>query len=155
MNPWILLVEDEPDDVFFFQSAAKKAGLTHAIEVATDGRSAVARLSRVVDMAGAETPPSLVLLDLKLPYLSGLEVLEWLRRQPALHAVPALMLTSSDQENDIENAYRLGAFGYLVKAPAPTMVGLVRAIDEFWLKRNHVPALKIRPAEMGAAAVAT
>jgi CheY-like chemotaxis protein len=82
--------------------------------------------------------PDLVLLDLKLPYLSGLEVLEWLRGQPLLKCVPVVMLTSSEQESDVETAYRMGAFGYLTKTTLPGLIGHARAIDEFWLKRNRV-----------------
>jgi CheY-like chemotaxis protein len=150
MKKWILLVEDQADDVFFFKSAAKKVGIAHEIEVAVDGREAVERLKRVTT-AGEEIPPSLILLDLKLPYFSGLEVLEWVRQQPALKAVPTIMLTSSEQETDIDAAYALGAFGYLVKVAGPAFVNVVRAIDEFWLKHNRPPS-KMQPAETRRAA---
>ena len=134
------MVEDQPDDVFFFQSAAKKAGVQQKIEVACDGQQAIDALKKTAAPGEPSRLPCLVLLDLKLPYVSGLEVLEWIRKQPRLTTVPVVILSSSEQEEDIEAAYRLGASGYLTKPSQPTdLAGMVRAIDEFWLKRNRRP----------------
>ena len=82
-----------------------------------------------------------MVLDLKMPFVNGLEVLEWARAQPALRFVPMVVLTSSEQEADIEAAYRLGAASFLVKPSQPDALGeLVRVIDAYWLKHNRLPA---------------
>jgi CheY-like chemotaxis protein len=140
----ILLAEDNEDDVFFFKAAAKKAGWPHEIVVAPNGRIAIEILQRYV--AGeAKTPPlSLALLDLKMPFVGGLEVLEWARTQPELRFLPVSVLTSSEQESDIEAAYRLGAASFLVKPSQPEGLGeLLRAIDAYWLRHNRLPVARL------------
>jgi CheY-like chemotaxis protein len=83
-----------------------------------------------------------VLLDLKLPRKSGSEVLEWLRRQPAIRRVPVVILTSSDHLEDIDRAYDSGANSYLVKVAEPTAVAeLARAIEQYWVNLNQQPEL--------------
>src|SRR2546421_12885115 len=99
----ILLVEDSEDDVFFMRRALKKAQISCPLEVACDGQQAIDYLGRTGKYAGrAEHPlPSLVFLDLKMPCVSGFEVLEWLRQQPpALNEIPVFVLTSSPEERD-------------------------------------------------------
>src|SRR5687768_817850 len=98
----ILLVEDNEDDVFALRRAIKKAGVTNPLRVATDGQQAVDYLAATADAAKlASNPlPFLVLLDLKLPYRDGFEVLEWIRRQPYLSQVIVVMLTGSDERRD-------------------------------------------------------
>lgn len=136
----ILLVDDSEDDVFFFKTAAKKRGLTQPLTVATNGREAVDVLRRYINGENRATPFGLVLLDIKMPFMSGLEVLEWIRSQPALRFLPVIMLTSSEQEGDIEAAYRLGAASFIVKPSNPEELGeLLRVIDEYWLRQNRLP----------------
>jgi DNA-binding response OmpR family regulator len=138
----ILLVEDDENDVFFFQRAASKAGLLNTIRVARDGQEAIDYLQGVGKFAErAQFPlPCLIMLDLKLPFVMGLDVLKWIRQQPSLAPI-VLILSSSREEADIATAYRLGAQGYLVK-PAETdkLVDMVKAINEFWLTQNTPPA---------------
>lgn len=151
----ILLVEDNEDDVFFFKAAARKAGWTHEIGVATNGRDAIEALRRVAAGEVGRTRLSLVLLDLKMPFVSGLEVLEWAGAQPALRFVPIVVLTSSEQEGDIEAAYRLGAASFLVKPSQPDGLSeLLRTIDAFWLRFNRLPAAPVdrEPSRIHAAA---
>ena len=140
MSRSILLVEDNEDDVFFFKAAAKKAGLSQGVISAGNGRDAIDTLKRYASGDSA-VRLSLVLLDLKMPFVSGLEVLEWAQGQPALRFLPIVVLTSSEQEADIEAAYRLGAASFLVKPSQPDGLGeLVRAIDAYWLRHNRLPA---------------
>jgi CheY-like chemotaxis protein len=140
MSRSVLLIEDNHDDAFFFTAAARKARWTHNIVVAANGREAIDILTRYIGGEFTE-PLSLALLDLKMPFVGGLEVLEWVQRQPALHFLPVVVLTSSEQEADIEAAYRLGAASFLVKPSVPEELGdLVRAIDAYWLRHNRVPA---------------
>src|SRR3954462_11300887 len=105
----ILQVEDDPNDVFLLQHAMKKVGVLNPIQVATDGQEAIDYLYGAGRFADREEFPfpALVLLDLKLPYVMGLEVLGWIRNQPA-RALPVIMLTASAEEADIAASYRLG-----------------------------------------------
>lgn len=140
----ILLAEDNEDDVFFFKNAAKKAGWTHEIVVAPNGRVAIEVLQQHITGEARVNPLSLVLLDLKMPFVGGLEVLEWARTQPELRFLPISVLTSSEQESDIETAYRLGAASFLVKPSQPEGLGeLLRTIDTYWLRHNRLPASRI------------
>src|SRR5215471_11539088 len=106
----ILHVEDNPDDVMLVGLAFRKAGVEVKVEVASDGEKAIKMLE---NMAPVGTPVC-ILLDVKLPSISGHEVLAWIRRQPRVRSVPVVMLTSSQIPNDINKAYELGANSYLV-----------------------------------------
>lgn len=155
MSRSILLVEDNEDDVFFLRSAIKKAGWTHELLVATNGQEAIDVLKRYAGGEAALARLSLVLLDLKMPFVNGLEVLEWAQGVPALRFVPIVVLTSSEQEADIEAAYRLGAASFLVKpSQAEELGGLVRAIEAYWLHHNRLPAGALDRKRMSAAGVA-
>jgi CheY-like chemotaxis protein len=129
----ILHVEDNADDVMLVALAFRKAGVTAKLEVATDGDRAVAALQ---NRAGQPLPVC-VLLDIKLPSMSGLEVLAWIRSQPHLKRLPVIMLTSSLLPTDIGEAYDLGANSYLVKPPdLEALIALAKTIDHYWLKTN-------------------
>jgi CheY-like chemotaxis protein len=118
-QPLILLVEDNDDDVFIMRHALKRAQVTSRVEVATDGQMAVDYLAGNGAYSDREAYPlpSIVFLDLKLPYLTGFEILSWMRTQPGLSDVIVVMLTSSGEERDQTKAYSLGARAYLVKPP--------------------------------------
>jgi two-component system response regulator len=135
MLPKILHIEDNPDDVMLVGLAFTKAGVSAKLEVATDGEKAIAALE-----SNGETLPSCVLLDIKLPSISGFEVLSWIRRQPRFKRLPVIMLTSSMLPADINRAYDLGANSYLVKPPElDTLITLARTIDLYWLRTNTRP----------------
>ena len=137
----ILQVEDDPNDVFLFQHAMSKMGVTNPVQVATDGQQAIEYLKGAGKFAdrGKFPFPSLVLLDLKLPYVMGLDVLRWIRQQPGA-PLTVLMLTASGEESDIVTAYRLGANGFLVKpSEAVKLQEMVKAIKDFWLTHNTLP----------------
>src|SRR5437899_12415537 len=116
MTNTILQVEDDPNDVFLFQYAMRKAGVTNPIQVASDGQEAIDYLKGVGKFVDREKYPlpCLVLLDLKLPYVMGLDVLKWIRAQPG-PVLPVIMLTASAEETDVATAYRLGANAFLTK----------------------------------------
>jgi CheY-like chemotaxis protein len=142
MENKILHVEDNPDDVMLMALAFRKAGVAAQLEVASDGEKAIAALSN--GLAGDHL--ACVLLDIKLPSISGLEVLAWLRTQPKIKRVPVVMLTSSLLPGDINRAYDLGANSYLVKPPdLESLITLARTIDQYWLRTNT------RPVEHGSA----
>ena len=137
----ILQVEDDSNDVFFFQHAMKKAGVPNPIHVARDGQQAIDYLQGAGEFADRRQfpRPGLVLLDLKLPYVTGLDVLRWIRQQPGTPVV-VVMLTASGGDEDVATAYRLGANGFLVKpSEADKLDDMVKAIGDFWLTHNALP----------------
>jgi CheY-like chemotaxis protein len=113
----LLVVEDDRDALFLLKRALIKTGLDAPVRVALDGEEAVAYLEgRGIFADRTSHPlPCLILLDLKLPRKSGLEVLEWLRRQPRLRRIPVVIVTTSDQEEDRRRALELGAREYTIK----------------------------------------
>ena len=141
-NKTILLVEDNQDDVFFFLEARRATGLTNPTHHAESGQAALDYLKGAGQFADREryAVPFLMLLDLKLPHVSGLEVLRWVREQPALATMLVVVLTSSAQERDVDEAYQLGANSYLVKPNAlEGLTDLVKAIGDYWCRRNEPP----------------
>jgi CheY-like chemotaxis protein len=132
----VLLVEDSEDDVFLMQRALKATGLRPELFVVRDGNEAVDYLSGTGIYADrVKYPfPTLVFLDLKLPYRSGADILRWMAREGILAKLFVVVLTSSEEPKDIKTAYELGAQTYLVKPPTPNMIhDIVRA---FGLKSN-------------------
>jgi CheY-like chemotaxis protein len=141
----ILLVEDDPDDVFFLQDAFAGNKMAEALRVVRDGDEAVAYLLGQAAYAERQAYPlpSLILLDLKLPRKSGLEVLEWCRKQPGLKRIPIIVLTSSQSNSDVAQAYDLGANSYLVKPiDAAAQLELVKAVCQYWIGLNKVSELE-------------
>ena len=140
MKP-ILQVEDDPNDIFLLQHALKKAGAENPIQVVIDGQQAIDYLLAAGKFANrARFPlPCLVLLDLNLPGLPGLDVLRWIRQESGIPLV-VLILSTSGEDADIAAAYRLGANGFLVKpAQASKLVDMAKAINDFWLTHNISP----------------
>jgi len=141
MTSAILLVEDEENDVFFMQEALKKAGVLNPIRVASDGQQAIDYFKGAGKFANRqEFPlPCLVMLDLKLPYVMGLDVLKWIRQQPEISAI-VIILSSSKAEVDISTAYRLGANAYLFKPSDRSKLQVIaKSIKDFWLTQNTPP----------------
>lgn len=140
----ILLVEDDRNDVFLIQRAFRKANLANPIQVMKDGEAAVQYLSGQEPYADRDRYPlpMLMLLDLKLPRRSGLEVLEWLKQQPKLKRLPVVVLTSSREHTDLNRAYDLGANSYLVKPVAfDSLLNMVQTLNQYWLIINESPNL--------------
>lgn len=139
MSEMILVVEDDENDLIFLKMALKKAGVTNPIQIAGDGQEALAYFQDNGKFADrTKFPlPYLVLLDLKLTYVMGLDVLTWIREQPQLKSTIVIVLTSSRYVEDIGKAYRLGANDYLVKpADLKTLEGMMRSLKDFWLVQN-------------------
>ncbi|HZM05993.1 MAG TPA: response regulator [Candidatus Saccharimonadales bacterium] len=140
MKP-VLQVEDDPNDVFLLKHAWKKAGVENSIQVASDGQQAIDYLQGAGKFADRDKfpLPCLVLLDLKLPYVMGLDVLKWIRQQSGT-ALPVVMLTASGEEVDVVAAYRLGANSFLTKpSEANKLEDMVKAIKHYWLTHNTLP----------------
>ena len=138
----ILIVEDNPTDVMLIRRALARLKIANPVQVVADGDRAVDYLSGHDDYADRmQFPlPALILLDLKLPRRSGLEVLEWLRRQEGLRRVPVIMLTSSRQSDDVNRAYDLGANSYLVKpVEFDGLQEMLGTINTYWIDWNEKP----------------
>jgi CheY-like chemotaxis protein len=140
MNDVILLVEDSVDDVFFMGRALKGAGFTTPLQVAKDGQVALDYLGGANGYADrAKFPiPNLVLLDLKLPQVLGLDVLKWIRSRPEYQTLPVVVFTSSGERSDLERAYRLGANSFMVKPSADDLPALAKCFGEYWFKHNLI-----------------
>jgi CheY-like chemotaxis protein len=139
-NATILLVEDEPSDVFLMKRALKNAQISNPLQVASDGQEAINYLAGVDKFSDrTQFPiPSIIFLDLKLPYKNGFEVLTWIQSQPQLASTLVMVLTSSSEERDIAQSYRLGARTFLVKPPTPAMLlELMISLKNYWIKHNE------------------
>jgi two-component system, response regulator len=132
----ILLVEDNEDDVELTLRAFAKCGITNKIDVARDGAEALDYL--LGSGSDARPLPQLVLLDLKLPKIEGLEVLRRLRAHPRTRALPVVVLSSSSVEQDIAETYALGANSFVRKAVNFTeFVEAARQLGLYWLDLNR------------------
>ena len=135
----VLLVEDNPDDAELIAYAFSKAGIGNPIIVVDDGEKAMDYVQgRSAYADRREFPvPGIILLDLKLPRRSGFEVLEAVRATEATRRVPVIVLTSANQEDDIRQAYDMGANSYLVKPISrDALIAMARSLDTFWIKLN-------------------
>lgn len=131
----LLWVEDDPNDVFFFERALRKLGLGGRARFLRDGQEALDYLSGSGAFADrtAHPLPDLILLDLKLPRVSGFEVVTWLRSRPELRRIPVVVFTSSRERCDIDRAYDLGVNSYLVKPLSfEDLFALLKLLHGYW-----------------------
>ena len=145
MNPQpveILLVEDNPSDAELALYALKKHSLANHIHIVRDGAEALDFLFCAGDYAGRRIKdnPQVILLDLKLPKVDGLEVLRRIKADPRTRATPVVALTSSREERDIVESYRLGANSYIVKpVDFEQFAEAVRQLGLYWVRLNQPP----------------
>ena len=134
----VLLAEDNADDEFFTCRGLNASEVAMAIHVARDGAAA---LDMLFGISGPALCPDLIVLDINMPKLDGIEVLERLRQDTRTRLTPVVILTSSTQPDDIARAYQAGANSYLSK-PVDTsrMLELVSGMARYWLRDNHLPA---------------
>jgi len=136
----ILLVEDSPADVRVTKRAFKKAGLENPIEHCADGRRAINYLLLSKRPDGAPRP-SLVLLDLNLPGVDGREVLRTIKDNEAFRKIPVVILSTSDDERDVQDCYDLGANSYLKKPhDLDGFVDAMLSLSDFWFKTAELPS---------------
>ena len=135
----ILLVEDNPGDVRLTREALKDGNVTNNLSVVRDGEQAMAFLRRESDYAEAPRP-DLILLDLNLPRKDGREVLSEIKADQDLRRIPVVILTTSNHEHDILEAYDLNANCYITKpVDLDQFIGVVRSISSFWLTIVKLP----------------
>lgn len=141
-NQSILLVEDNEDDAFLMKRALASAGVKNPLHVVQNGQQALDYLEGKGDFANrAMHPyPSFVFLDLKLPYLSGIDILKWKQERRDLPPTVVIVVTSSDEPRDLAAAYQFGANSYIVKPPTTKLLeGVANAFRDYWLTFNRIP----------------
>jgi CheY-like chemotaxis protein len=142
-NGKILLVEDDPKDVELTLNALGDNNIANEVVVTRDGTEALDYLYRRGSYAGrAEHDPLLILLDLKLPKVDGLQVLRQLKSDDRLKLIPVVMLTSSNEEKDVVRSYNLGVNAYVVKpVDFDEFAAAIRQLGLFWTITNRPPQL--------------
>ncbi|HXT11973.1 MAG TPA: response regulator [Candidatus Angelobacter sp.] len=138
----ILLAEDEDDYVFLIRKAFSEANIQNPLQVVSTGTEAMAYLKGEGKFANRdEYPvPDLLLLDLRLPGFSGFEIIGWVRSHASLSGLRIIVLTSSDQMRDVNDAYRLGANSFLMKPyDFQDLVYFSKLIQEYWLSASKCP----------------
>ncbi len=138
----ILVADDDAQDTMLVRMAAERASLCLRLNSVTDGEQAIDYLMGRQQFAdrNAHPFPTMMLLDLKMPGLSGFDVLDFVRQEPDLRRLPVVIFSSSDDPKDIRRAYDAGANSYLCK-PHSTgdLSALLKALEEYWCKFNHFP----------------
>lgn len=131
----ILVLEDDENDAWLLERALRKSKISNPIHLVRDGEEGINYLAGRGKYADrlAYPLPGLIITDLKMPLLNGLEVLKWLRAHPDFRRIPTLVLTSSKQESDIANAYGFGANSYIVKPTSLEDLELLgRIVRDYW-----------------------
>ncbi|MBI1248459.1 response regulator [bacterium] len=136
----VLMVEDNPAHAKLMMRTLKEFGQSLEIEHVTDGEAALAHLFRTGEFKAREHLPHLILLDLRIPKIDGLTVLERVKSDPVLRQIPVVILTTSDADADVKGASARWANSYLVK-PIEYMqfANLMRYVSTYWTQMNHRP----------------
>ena len=138
----ILIADDDTQDAMLMRMAARRAGLALRLESVGDGEQAIDYLLGRHRYADRQSHPfpSMMLLDLKMPRLSGFDVLDFVRREPDLRRLPVVIFSSSDDPKDIQRAYDAGANSYLCKPHSnDDLSALLKALEDYWCKFNRFP----------------
>jgi CheY-like chemotaxis protein len=141
----ILLIEDDPNDAALFMRALRKLNLATNLSVIEDGDAAIRWFQEKASAPPAQNPdwPWIVLLDIKMPRMTGMEVLEWLRRESRFSRLPVIAFTSSREPADIAQAYRLGVNSYLVKPLSfDQLKEMIRMMHHYWMDLNERPDVR-------------
>jgi CheY-like chemotaxis protein len=150
----ILYAEDDENDVFLMQRAFKQAGVPNPLLILPDGNRTVDYLLGQRQYSDRTTYPlpHLILMDLKLPGISGLDILKLIRATPSTSTTPVVILTSSIEDLDIHRTYLQGANAYLVKPSSPDrLLFMVQTIRDFWILQNQAPRGYVDPGASGHA----
>lgn len=137
----ILMAEDNSSDIELTVTALSERNLANQLVIVRDGAEALEYLERKGEYQNRKTGnPGLILLDIKMPRMDGIEVLEYIKQHPQFRTIPVVMLTSSREDNDLEKAYNLGVNAYVVKPVSFTQfMEAIRQIGFFWAVLNELP----------------
>src|SRR2546430_1258148 len=147
--PTILIADDLEDDVFLIRRSLQKANVANPLQVVRDGAEAIAYLEGSGKFVNRNKYPlpGLLLLDLKMPRTDGFEVLRWVRQQPGLKALRVIVLTSSEDIRDVNQAYECGANSFLVKPmDFENSVEIGKFVKDYWLAKARAPEISRPPA---------
>jgi CheY-like chemotaxis protein len=152
----VLIAEDEPTDVALLKRAFAKSDFKPATHFLADGQEVIEFLERGVGLTrnSPESPPNVLLLDLKMPRVDGFQVLQWLREHPPLRNILVVIFSNSEDPEDVQRAYDLGADSYIVKPRDPALfIDALHDMEKFWLRLNATPECgepsdKLDPAEL-------
>ncbi|MGA2296445.1 MAG: response regulator [FCB group bacterium] len=141
----ILIVDDSPKDIELTIAALAEKNLANEVIVAEDGVEALDYLYRRDKFAGHEPGnPAIILLDIKMPRMNGIEVLKNIRSDPKLMLIPVIMVTSSREERDLVESYKLGANSYVVKpVDIAQFIDAIKTLGQYWVVINQLPSLHI------------
>jgi CheY-like chemotaxis protein len=136
----VLLVEDDPNDVELVQKAFHDGNLANPVIVARDGVEALKFLRQNGNTGHGAATPVVVLMDIKMPRMNGLELLKEIRNDPRLKLIPAVIMTSSRASPDLDKAYKLGVNAYVVKpVDFRDFVEAIKVVGKFWAVLNELP----------------
>jgi CheY-like chemotaxis protein len=138
----VLQVEDDDNDIYFLQFACESTQLTDCLRVVRSGEEALEYFQGAGKYADRKKYPipGLVLLDLRMPRMNGLEVLKWIRDQPQLHSVVVIMFTSSAHPDDVERSSQLGANAFVQKPSGlEELVRFLKSVKTFWCEFHQFP----------------
>jgi CheY-like chemotaxis protein len=140
----ILAAEDTPSDIELLQMALARCGDVHSLQIVNDGREVIAYLKGEPPFnQPAQQPPNIVLMDLKMPRMTGLEVLRWMRNNPNCAVIPVIIMSNSQMEGDILEAYRLGVNAYFEKpSNFADLEKILVSILTFWSHAKRPPINK-------------
>jgi CheY-like chemotaxis protein len=144
----ILIADDREDDVLLMRRSLERAHVSNPLQIVRNGEEAISYLKGEAKFANRdEYPlPALLLLDLKMPRTDGFEVLRWIRQQPGLKALRVIVLTSSADIRDVNQAYELGANSFLVKPmDFENFVEMSKFLNDYWLRADQAPAISRPP----------
>ncbi|RZL45471.1 MAG: response regulator [Pedobacter sp.] len=135
VTPDIFYVEDDPDYAFILQSAIAEVREELTVGIVEDGRDAISKLR---SFENTKNKPKLILLDLNLPGLSGLDVLKMIKEMPYLKYIPVILFSTSDNPKDVKASYEFGANAYVTKPDGyNNLLNCLRTMHEFWFLQNR------------------
>jgi two-component system, response regulator len=140
----ILIVDDSPKDVELTIASLAEKNLVNEVVVAEDGVEALDYLYKRGKFANASGSPAIILLDIKMPRMNGIEVLKHIREDPKFKFIPVIMLTSSCEEKDLVESYNLGANSYVVKpVDIVQFIDAIKVVGQYWAVINQTPPVHI------------
>jgi CheY-like chemotaxis protein len=140
----ILIVDDSPKDVELTIAALAEKNLANEVVVAEDGEEALDYLYKRGKFSNDNGNPGIILLDIKMPKMNGIEVLKHIRSNPKFKSIPVIMLTSSHEEKDLVESYNLGANSYVVKpVDIVQFIDAIKSLGQYWAVINQTPPEQI------------
>ena len=140
----ILIVDDSPKDIELVIAALAEKNLANEVAIAEDGEEALDYLYKRGKFANENSTPAVILLDIKMPKMDGIEVLQHIRSEPKFKLIPVIMVTSSHEEKDLVESYKLGANSYVVKpVDIIQFIDAIKVLGQYWAVINQPPPIRV------------